>query len=49
VQIDNPYVDWKSNALTRIKQAYRGFDRYVAQVSLRANYRGPISMKADEL
>jgi PhoH-like ATPase len=49
VQIDNPYVDWKSNALTRIKQAYRGFDRYVAQVGLRANYRGPISMKADEL
>jgi len=49
VQIDNPYVDWKSNALTRIKQAYRGFDRYVAQVSLKENYRGPISMKADEL
>jgi PhoH-like ATPase len=49
VQIDNPYVDWKSNALTRIKQAYRGFDRYVAQVSLTENYRGPISMKADEL
>ena len=49
VQIDNPYVDWKSNALTRIKQAYRGFDRYVAQVSLKENYRGPISLKADEL
>jgi PhoH-like ATPase len=49
VQIDNPYVDWRSNALTRIKQAYRGFDRYVAQVSLKENYRGPISLKADEL
>ncbi len=49
VQIDNPYVDWKSNALTRIKQAYRGFGQYVAQVRLRNNYRGPISTKADEL
>ncbi|MEW6337226.1 MAG: PhoH family protein [Acidobacteriota bacterium] len=49
VQIDNPYVDWKSNALTRIKQAYRGFGPFVAQVRLRLNYRGPISTKADEL
>jgi len=49
VQIDNPYVDWRSNALTRIKQAYRGFGPYVAQVRLTRNYRGPISTKADEL
>ncbi|MGE5237134.1 MAG: PhoH family protein [Acidobacteriota bacterium] len=49
VQIDNPYVDWKSNALTRIKQAYRGFGPYVAQARLLHNYRGPISTKADEL
>lgn len=49
VQIDNPYVDWKSNALTRIKQAYRGFGPVVAQVRLRRNYRGPISTRADEL
>ena len=49
VQIDNPYVDWKSNALTRIKQAYRGFGPLVAQVRLRRNYRGLISTKADEL
>lgn len=49
VQIDNPYVDWKSNALTRIKQAYRGFGPVVAQVRLRRNYRGLISTKADEL
>ncbi len=49
VQIDNPYVDWKSNALTRIKQAYRGFPPVVAQVRLRRNYRGLISTKADEL
>jgi PhoH-like ATPase len=28
VQIDNPYVDWKSNALTRIKQSYRGFGKW---------------------
>lgn len=49
IQIDNPYVDWRSNALTRIKQAYRGFGPYVAQVRLVRNYRGPISTKADEL
>lgn len=49
VQIDNPYVDWRSNALTRIKQAYRGFGSVVAQISLEHNYRGPISQKADEL
>ncbi len=49
VQIDNPYVDWRSNALTRVKQTYRGFGRYVAQVTLLHNYRGPISKKADEL
>ncbi len=49
VQIDNPYVDWKSNALTRIKQTYRGFGPFVAQVRLAHNYRGPISTKADEL
>jgi PhoH-like ATPase len=49
VQIDNPYVDWKSNALTRIKQSYRGFGTVVAQARLRHNYRGPISTKADEL
>lgn len=49
IQIDNPYVDWKSNALTRIKQAYRGFGPFVAQVRLVHNYRGPISTKADEL
>ena len=49
VQIDNPYVDWRSNALTRIKQTYRGFGSYVAQISLEYNYRGPISQKADEL
>jgi PhoH-like ATPase len=49
VQIDNPYVDWRSNALTRVKQTYKGFGHYVAQVSLAHNYRGPISKKADEL
>lgn len=49
VQIDNPYVDWRSNALTRVKQTYKGFGPYVAQVSLVNNYRGPISKKADEL
>jgi len=49
IQIDNPYVDWRSNALTRIKQAYRGFGPFVAQVRLVKNYRGPISTKADEL
>jgi predicted ribonuclease YlaK len=49
VQIDNPYVDWRSNAVTRIKEAYRGFGPYVAQITLRHNYRGPISQKADEL
>jgi PhoH-like ATPase len=49
IQIDNPYVDWRSNALTRIKQAYRGFGPFVAQVRLVHNYRGPISTKADEL
>ena len=49
VQIDNPYVDWRSNALTRIKEAYRGFGPQVAQVRLQNNYRGPISTRADEL
>jgi PhoH-like ATPase len=49
VQIDNPYVDWRSNALTRIKEAYRGFGPQVAQVRLEHNYRGPISTRADEL
>jgi PhoH-like ATPase len=49
VQIDNPYVDWRSNALTRVKQTYKGFGPYVAQISLVHNYRGPISKKADEL
>lgn len=49
VQIDNPYVDWRSNALTRVKQTYKGFGPYVAQISLENNYRGPISKKADEL
>jgi PhoH-like ATPase len=49
VQIDNPYVDWRSNAMTRIKQTYRGFGRFVAQVRLDRNYRGAISTKADEL
>ncbi len=49
VQIDNPYVDWRSNALTRVKQTYAGFGPYVAQISMRNNYRGPISKKADEL
>jgi PhoH-like ATPase len=49
VQIDNPYVDWRSNALTRIKEAYRGFGPPVAQVRLEHNYRGPISTRADEL
>jgi PhoH-like ATPase len=49
IQIDNPYVDWRSNALTRVKQAYRSFGPYVAQVRLVHNYRGPISTKADEL
>ncbi len=49
VQIDNPYVDWRSNALTRIKETYRGFGPQVAQVRLDRNYRGPISTKADEL
>ena len=49
VQIDNPYVDWRSNALTRVKQTYKGFGSYVAQISLENNYRGPISKKADEL
>jgi PhoH-like ATPase len=49
IQIDNPYVDWRSNALTRVKQAYRGFGPFVAQVRLAHNYRGAISTKADEL
>jgi len=49
VQIDNPYVDWRSNALTRIKEAYRGFGSEVAQVRLRHNYRGAISTRADVL
>ncbi|MGH1345149.1 MAG: PhoH family protein [Nannocystales bacterium] len=49
VQIDNPYVDWRSNALTRVKQTYKGFGPVVAQISLENNYRGPISKKADEL
>jgi len=49
VQIDNPYVDWRSNALTRIKEAYRGFGHQVAQIRLEHNYRGPISTRADEL
>jgi predicted ribonuclease YlaK len=49
VQIDNPYVDWRSNALTRIKEAYRGFGPQVAQVRLERNYRGPISTRADQL
>lgn len=49
VQIDNPYVDWASNALSRIKQTYRGFGAQVAQITLAQNYRGAISQKADEL
>lgn len=49
IQIDNPYVDWRSNALTRIKETYRGFGPMVAQVKLEHNYRGPISTKSDEL
>jgi PhoH-like ATPase len=49
VQIDNPYVDWRSNALTRIKEAYKGFGAQVAQVRLDHNYRGPISTHADTL
>lgn len=49
VQIDNQYVDFRSNALMRVKQTYRGFGPYVAQISLQHNYRGPISKKADEL
>lgn len=49
VQIDNPYVDWRSNALTRIKEAYRGFGPEVAQVRLQNNYRGSISTRADVL
>ncbi|MEW5877863.1 MAG: PhoH family protein [Acidobacteriota bacterium] len=49
VQIDNPYVDWRSNALTRIKETYKGFGPYVAQVRLSRNYRGPISTRADAL
>ncbi len=49
IQIDNPYVDWRSNALTRIKETYRGFGPQVAQVRLERNYRGPISTRADEL
>ncbi|MCD4748986.1 MAG: PhoH family protein [Thermoanaerobaculales bacterium] len=49
VQIDNPYVDWRSNALTRVKETYKGFGKEVAQVRLAYNYRGPISTKADEL
>jgi len=49
IQIDNHYVDWRSNALTRIKETYRGFGPQVAQVRLEQNYRGPISTRADEL
>jgi predicted ribonuclease YlaK len=49
VQIDNPYVDWRSNALTRIKETYRGFGPQVAQVRLEHNYRGPISTRAYQL
>lgn len=49
VQIDNPYVDFRSNALMRVKQTYKGFGAEVAQISLVNNYRGPISKKADEL
>ncbi len=49
VQIDNPYVDWRSNALTRIKETYKGFGPEVAQIRLVHNYRGPISTRADKL
>ena len=49
VQIDNPYVDWRSNALTRVKEIYKGFGPEVAQVRLAHNYRGPISTAADAL
>ncbi len=49
IQIDNPYVDWRSNALTRIKETYKGFGPQVAQVRLANNYRGPISNRADLL
>jgi PhoH-like ATPase len=49
IQIDNPYVDWRSNALTRIKETYKGFGPQVAQVRLENNYRGPISTRADAL
>lgn len=49
VQIDNPYVDWRSNALTRIKETYKAFGPEVAQIRLKYNYRGPISTKSDEL
>ena len=49
IQIDNPYVDWRSNALTRIKETYKGFGPEVAQVRLVHNYRGPISTRADKL
>jgi len=49
IQIDNPYVDWRSNALTRIKETYKGFGPEVAQIRLVHNYRGPISTRADKL
>lgn len=49
VQIDNPYVDWRSNALTRVKETYKGFGPEVGQVRLAYNYRGPISTRADQL
>ncbi len=49
VQIDNPYVDWRSNALTRVKETYKAFGREVAQIRLEYNYRGPISTRADRL
>lgn len=49
VQIDNPYVDWRSNALTRVKETYKGFGPEVAQMRLEYNYRGPISTRADRL
>lgn len=49
VQIDNPYVDWRSNALTRVKETYKAFGPEVAQIRLEYNYRGPISTRADQL
>lgn len=46
-QIDNEYVNVQTNALTLIKEAYRGKGPSIAQITLNKNYRGNISRLAD--